>query len=158
MVLHSAAHSFQDGEIKGALRDVLDIHEMLLDFGKAPGFWADLLARAEQLQLGRPLYYAVSTSQALLGTPIPGPTLRAVQCFGPNPLTKSLMASLIRQVLEPRYPYRDEARLAAWLLYIRSHWLKMPPGLLGAHLARKAWQRTTEARRSSPAPGSRQAR
>jgi hypothetical protein len=128
---------------------------MLQDLGKAPGFWDGLLTRAEQLQLGRPLYYALTTSHALLGTPIPEPTLRAAQRFGPNPLTKALMASLIRQVLEPRYPYRRDARLAPWLLYVRPHWLKMPPGLLSTHLARKAWQRTLAARRSSPTPSSR---
>ncbi|HXH83307.1 MAG TPA: hypothetical protein VNN07_10295, partial [Candidatus Tectomicrobia bacterium] len=27
---------------------------------------------------------------------------------------------------------------APWLLYVRSHWLRMPPWLLAPHLARKA--------------------
>jgi hypothetical protein len=31
--------------------------------------------------------------------------------------------------------------VAAWTLYVRSHWLRMPPNLLVPHLIRKSWQR-----------------
>jgi hypothetical protein len=47
------------------------------------------------------------------------------------------MDLLVPRVLEPRYPTRRPARLSAWLLFLRSHWLRMPPGLLAAHLLRK---------------------
>jgi len=30
--------------------------------------------------------------------------------------------------------------MAVWLLFVRSHWLRMPPGLLAAHLLRKAFR------------------
>ncbi|MGB5834275.1 MAG: nucleotidyltransferase family protein [Thiohalocapsa sp.] len=141
MVLHAAAHCFHDGEIKGALSQVIDIHELLLDFGVEDGFWPALLERAEQLQLGRPLYYALTTSSALLGTPVPSVVQREARRFAPNPVTDYMMQRLLRSGLEPRWPARREAYLAAWLLYVRSHWLRMPPGLLGAHLGRKAWRR-----------------
>lgn len=29
---------------------------------------------------------------------------------------------------------------ALWLLYVRAHWLRMPPHLLTVHLTRKAWR------------------
>jgi hypothetical protein len=53
------------------------------------------------------------------------------------------MDSLVPRVLEPRYPDRLPARVAAWLLFVRSHWLRMPPGLLAVHLLRKALRRGT---------------
>jgi hypothetical protein len=138
MVIHSAAHTFQDGEIRGALRDLLDIHEMLCAFGRLSGFWDGLLARADQLQLGTPLYYALSATRSLLGTEIPAGALKDAEAFAPNRVTRALMLTLMTQALEPRYPTQRPAHLAAWLLYLRSHWLRMPPGLLAAHLLRKA--------------------
>jgi hypothetical protein len=30
---------------------------------------------------------------------------------------------------------------ARWLLYVRSHWIRMPPGLLARHLGFKAYLR-----------------
>jgi hypothetical protein len=38
----------------------------------------------------------------------------------------------------PDYPPRARA-LACWLLYVRSHWLRMPPWLLIRHLLHKAF-------------------
>jgi hypothetical protein len=34
--------------------------------------------------------------------------------------------------------------VASWILYVRSHWLRMPPNLLVPHLIRKSWQRYAE--------------
>jgi len=43
---------------------------------------------------------------------------------------------------EPHSPQTQLAQFARWLLYVRSHWLRMPPALLTRHLLRKAWART----------------
>jgi glutaconate CoA-transferase subunit A len=40
--------------------------------------------------------------------------------------------------------------LARWLLYVRSHWLRMPPHLLVPHLVRKAWMRRFPAPAETP--------
>ena len=54
-----------------------------------------------------------------------------------------MMDSLFLRALNPAHPSCDDqwTGLARWLLYLRSHWLKMPLQLLMPHLARKAWLR-----------------
>ncbi|NBC13761.1 MAG: hypothetical protein GVY09_10525 [Gammaproteobacteria bacterium] len=138
MLLHSAAQVFQDGEIAGELGALLDLHQLLEELGQREGFWQRLVPRAEALQLGRPLYYALRFCTKLLDTPVPAEVLRAAEAQAPGPLSKGLMDRLVPRVLEPRYPTRRPAHVAAWLLYMRSHWLRMPPGLLALHLLRKA--------------------
>ena len=56
---------------------------------------------------------------------------------------QALMARLLAVALEPSPPHTRGAgeALARWLLYVRSHWLRMPPHLLVPHLVRKAWMR-----------------
>ena len=140
MVLHTATHLFYDGEIRGGLGDLLDIDSLLRHFSSGADFWRDLLTRAAQLQLGRPLYYALAFSHRLLSTPIPDAVLDEARArFGPNGLVDRLMERLVTRVLRPgsagRTPVSD------WLLYVRSHWLRMPPHLLFPHLARKGLRR-----------------
>lgn len=137
MLLHSATHLFQDGEISGDLGGLLDLHQLLLEFADLEGFWQRLPNRAERLQLGRPLYYALLFCASLLQTPIPKDTLETVRRFAPGRLNGRLMEWLVPRVLEPRYPTRRPAHIAILLLYLRSHWLRMPPVLLTLHLLRK---------------------
>lgn len=142
MVLHGATHLFYDGEISGGFRDLLDLHELMMHFGSLdPLFWDTLIKRAACLGLGRPLYYAVHFCRSLLATPIPERVLDALQNDAPLPLAGVLMAQLVRNVLTPRDIGRRGAPVSAWLLYVRSHWLRMPPWLLAQHLSRKALRR-----------------
>ena len=138
MFLHGAAQLFQDAEIAGELGALLDLHQLLEEFGPRDGFWDRLLMRAPVLQLGRPLYYALHFTRRLLDTPVPAEVLRAAQAHAPGYWMRRSMDALVPRVLEPRYPTRRPARMAAWALYLRSHWLRMPPGLLARHLLRKA--------------------
>jgi hypothetical protein len=48
---------------------------------------------------------------------------------------------LDRALLPAEQPPRLGPSLARWLLYVRSHWLRMPPWLLAGHLFRKAHKR-----------------
>jgi len=138
MVLHSMAQLFHDGEVAGGLDNLLDIHQLLTELGIEEGFWPGLLEAAEGLHLERPLYYGLEMSRSLLGTAVPSDTLAEARRFRPPALTGSLMCALMRNALEPRYPRRRPAHVSAWLLYLRSHWLRMPPALLASHLTRKA--------------------
>jgi hypothetical protein len=141
-VLHCVAHLFYDGEIRGALRELLDIKQMLAHFGRDETFWHRLPERAEQLELARPLYYALHFCGRLLGAPIPRQTLDAVVRLGAPPAAASaLMELLVTRTLSPGVPGESEATISGILLYIRSHWLRMPPWLLARHLSRKAWRR-----------------
>ena len=142
MVLHTSAHLFYDGEIKGGLRDLVDLHLMLGDFGREPGFWTALPERAACLELTRPLFYALRYCSRLLGTQVPEAVLDQASRLGkPVAPVRAIMDVLVERVLTPRLPEERGAPLSAWLLYIRSHWLRMPPWLLAKHLSRKTWRR-----------------
>jgi hypothetical protein len=141
MLLHTAAHLFQDGEIRGGLKDLLDIQGMLEEFSGGGDFYGTLLRRAQRLDLGRPLYHALKYASLLLDVPVPLSVLREARRAGPSHLADAVMQRLVTRVLDPHYPIRNEPAISQWLLYVRSHWLRMPPGLLTGHLGRKAWQR-----------------
>jgi len=141
MVLHSATHLFHDGQIVGGLRDLVDINDLLIYFGRESTFWSDLMSHSELLDLTRPLFFALRFSKALLKTPIPEDVIRESERFAPNPIARAFMDALVTRVLATHHAERPSAPIAAWLLYVRSHWLRMPPRLLFPHLARKAWAR-----------------
>lgn len=140
LLLHCATHLFYDGDLSGGLRDLVDLHELLGQFSPRPGFWEELPERARILDLTLPLCYALDSAHRLLGSPIPKPVLKALTPSWPRNPLRPLTLTLARRVLNPG----DRARpppLSAWLLYLRSHWLRMPPALLARHLARKSWRR-----------------
>jgi hypothetical protein len=140
MLLHTSTHLFYDGEIRGGLGDLWDIDALLRQFADTPGFWDGLLERAGQVGLGRPLHYALVFAAQLLRTPVPAGILaRAAERFGPARSVDRLMGALVASVLDPDPGFGTP--LARWLLYVRSHWLRMPPRLLIPHLARKATRR-----------------
>ncbi len=142
MVLHSAAHLFYDGEIAGGLRDLVDLHQLFLHYGREPRFWDALPQRAEALELARPLYHAVRYCRRLLATPIPPAVSEYAERNWAPPLpARALIDRLVTRVLMPRLPEERDPVVSAWLLYVRSHWLRMPPWLLASHLSRKAWSR-----------------
>jgi len=141
MVLHSATHLFYDGEVRGGLRDLVDISDLLTHFGRDASFWPKLMERAEVLDLQRPLFYALWFSESLLQTPIPEDAITESARGAPGRLARIFMDATVRRVLTTHHADRPSAPISAWLLYVRSHWLRMPPRLLFPHLARKAWVR-----------------
>lgn len=154
MVLHSAVHLFHDGDLAGGLRDLYDIHQLLGHFGKEPDFWPKLLARARQQGLTRPLYYCCRYGEFLLGTPIPAPAKAGLAAMSPSLLTRGLMDWLAVEALVPDtifHPRRGRA-LPCFLMYLRSHWLRMPPLMLARHLATKAFKRWKYPITSAPVP------
>jgi len=144
MVLHSAVHLFQEGEFGHGLRDLLDMNDLLKHFSaKFDCFWADLVARAESLQLEAPLYYATLHVRRLFSTPVPGSVVEHLKSRGTGWLSDRLMAWALELALRPMHPSceRRWTGLARWALYVRAHALRMPPHLVGPHLIRKAWMR-----------------
>lgn len=141
MVLHSMTHLFHNEEMSHGLRDLSDLDLLLRHFAPQPGFWSALVARARELDLRRPLYYGLRYSQRLLGTPVPVDVRRFIEADAPRWL--SLADALWRRALAgPHASIADRltpAALAA--LYVRAHWLRMPPMLLARHLLTKAVRR-----------------
>ncbi len=142
MVLHSAAHLFHDGEMENGLRDLIDIHSLLCHFGGLPMFWPDIVERARELELTRPLFYALRYAALILHTPIPADIEEAASRTGrPNRLMLAFMDSLFTRALLPVHPSCSDglSSSARWMLYVRANWLRMPPLLLARHLFHKAF-------------------
>jgi Uncharacterised nucleotidyltransferase len=146
MVLHSAAHLFHDGDLYRSLRDLVDIGDLLAAFGKEAGFWSDLAARGYALDLGRPLFYALRYTRRLLAASVPDDVMTAAAAFAPRHPALWLMDWLAPCALVPRQSDRIEDALGTWLLYLRSHWLRMPARLLMPHLTRQAIRRGSSRR------------
>jgi hypothetical protein len=144
MVLHSAVHLFQEGEFEHGLRDLLDMDWLLQHFvATEPGFWPQLLARADELRLQVPLHHALHHIERLFGPRVPADQRAAVQAMAPPWPQRALMAWLLTRALRPHHPSAAQGgeAFARALLYLRSHWLRMPLHLLVPHLVRKAWMR-----------------
>ena len=139
MILHSAVHLFHDGEFDHGLRDLFDLRDLLTHFMKTEDDWNGLLSRAEELGLGRPLFYTLRYLQRCLHTPIPEAVSGHLQGLKPAIPASLMDATFGRGLLPDHESCRDmwcaPARLA---LYVRGHALRMPPHLLLPHLLRKA--------------------
>jgi hypothetical protein len=146
MVLHSAVHLMQDGEFSGGLRDLLDIDDLLRHFGRDAGFWPDLVMRARELGLGVTLHQVLCQIERLFGTRPPESVAHDLAAQRPGAITGRVMESLLVVALRPDHPSCDTrfTRLARWLLYVRSHWLRMPWYRIAPHLVRKAWMRALD--------------
>ncbi|MBK1642076.1 hypothetical protein CKO12_09350 [Chromatium okenii] len=145
MVLHVLVHLLFEGNPEEGLRlrDLIDIADLLRYFGSEMTFWSQLVQRAEQLNLGRPLYYGFRYLQRLLGIKVPAFAIQTTARFAPIAPIQWLMDWLVPLAILPEHPAypRYRARLARQLLYLRAHWLRMPPLLLIRHLSYKMWLR-----------------
>lgn len=139
MVLHSAAHLFHEGELDNGLRDLFDLDSMFRTFGADEYFWRDLIPCAIRLGLQRPLFYAAHFSSRFLRTPFPDAWMDNLQSISPPRLTLGLMEFCYARALNPNHRSCDST-LTPWarrLLFVRSHWIKMPVLKLIRHLMHK---------------------
>lgn len=139
MVLHSAAHLFHEGEPDNLLRDLSDLDILLRHFGSRNGFWNELATRADQLQLDGPLRLALRYTSHLFGTPLAADILNVARADENPGGRQRLLDAIYLRVLRPQHRTCSDSLtpLARKLLYIRAHWLKMPPHLLAYHLVHK---------------------
>lgn len=152
MVIHSAVHLLQDGDFSGALRDLLDLDDLVRHFADAePAFWRELPRRARELRLGAPLHQALSQAGRLFGTQLPPEAAADIAALAPPAPRRAAMALLLRAAVRPDHPSCDSAfsGIARFALYARSHWLRMPWYQIVPHLVRKAWKRA-RAERDKP--------
>ncbi|OQW79238.1 MAG: hypothetical protein BVN35_02565 [Proteobacteria bacterium ST_bin11] len=146
MVLHSASHLFWGGEFENGLRDLSDIDLLLREFSSNdPNYWQKLHNRAGALGLGKPFFYALRYAFKILDTPIPESVIAASEIYAGSSKNR-VMDYLFLQALKPYHSSCTNklTSFARWLLFIRSHWLKMPWYILLPHLVRKAWLRLTD--------------
>jgi hypothetical protein len=139
MTLHAMVHLFH-GEMQDALRELVDIDDLLRHYGaREPHFWDELWLRAVQLDLTRAAFYGLHFAHRVLGTPVPSQVLTAARRAAPVPPLLWLMNRLVPRALFPQHPDRPSMLTSAarWLLYMRSHWIRMPPVMLVRHLSYK---------------------
>ena len=142
-LLHRCAHLFVDGDLHNSLRELVDINELLVHFSGSGNFGDTLVSRARELDLAVPLYYGLYFSRKLLIFKAPQlehwlNDLRRNMGFG-----RGLNCFLMGQQLLPQDPGHSSwlQGVSGWLLFLRSHWLRMPPLMLARHLLRQVWRR-----------------
>jgi hypothetical protein len=134
MVVHCAAHLIADGDLAGGLRNLWDMHCLLIEFSERDEhFWAKLQARAEHHQLWPAVHRGVRLAHELYGTAIP----KEWQSW--NAQDKWYIRRLTARDGWGR-PIRKFTRL---IFYIRSHLLRMPPMMLARHLFTK-WRKAKD--------------
>lgn len=143
LILHSATHLMHEGEWGHGLRDLSDLYAMIAAAAGHGDFWPKLAKRARELHLERPLALALTQLQRVFGV-TPPPALDLARA---HPLGEAVLHALLTRALSGyhsscRLPLTDFAEFA---LYVRSHWLRMPPHLLFPHLLYKAWHREKNA-------------
>lgn len=137
-VIHAAIHLFQDSELDGRLRDLVDIDGLVRHHLRTQSDWATLINRAERHHASTVLWYALHYCRTWLATPVPS-ALRAV---APPAPARWITDWIMRRNCLPRLADRPQSygeRLAATLGRVRYHLLRMPPGLLARHLLHKTW-------------------
>jgi len=140
MVLHAMTHLMFGDDLADKLRELVDISDLLEYFSaRDPEFWERLIQRAGELDLQRPAFYALRYAHRLLDARIPEAVLLESKAWAPPGLVLSLMDRLAPRALYPQHPDKHSraTEIARFLLYIRSHWIRMPPWLLAYHLAYK---------------------
>lgn len=140
MVLHSAVHLFYEGELDHGLRDLLDLHYLIEKFKNDENFWDELVSRAGELDLGRPLYYALRYLHGFLETDVDDDAVRKLEQYKPGRFLQTVMDIAYQHALVPKHASCNKSLtgVARWMLYIRSHYLRMPFYLLIPHLLRKS--------------------
>jgi hypothetical protein len=145
MVLHSMTHLFLNDDMSHALRDLSDLDLLLRHFARSdPDFWSALIERAQALGLTRPLYYGLRYCAPILDTPIPPDIAEYARGHGPAwALMRAWMDWIWQRALASPHSSAVPAGqgFALFALYLRGHWLRMPPALLLKHLTIKAMRR-----------------
>lgn len=138
MVIHSAVHGFHDGELGNPLGDILDIHQLVTEFtARDASFPSTLLAEGRLLGVDVPLGHALRAASRWLG-----PMHPALEVLAPSAQARLVDRAVDMMVLRSLSATGNLRSAAAGLgLYMRSHWLKMPPLLLARHLTVKLFSK-----------------
>jgi hypothetical protein len=142
MVLHSMVHLLLNDELSHGLRDVSDLDLLLRHFGAEPAFWGRLVERAEQLGLRRALHHGLWCASEVLGTPVPAAVSSRVASWGPGFTAAVVLKWAWRRALISPHPSTADASTswAMFALYVRAHWVRMPPLMLARHLFIKGFK------------------
>lgn len=137
-ILHSATHLFHNEEMSHGLRDLSDLDLMLRHHSTEPDFWHRLTDRAQEMDLLQPLFNCLRYTHKILATPMPDSILAAIRTQAQ--WHTRWMDALWTRALATHHSTASDAftSTALGMLYLRAHWLRMPPWLLAYHLSVKA--------------------
>lgn len=143
MILHAAVHLFTEGESQNALRNLIDISELLDHFLGDQDFDVSLAKRSYEVGLSRPLYCAVRYLIRVLNQARRARLASRLEAAAPNRIGLAVLDGIYDRVFQGGHPSVAPfgLSLAEFVLYLRGHWLRMPAHLLAPHLVRKFFQR-----------------
>jgi hypothetical protein len=139
MVLHSATHLFHEGELENGLRDLFDLDGLLKRLNSNPAYWNDIFDRAAGIGVSRPLFYAIRYTTKILNTPVPASVVSQSKALKPSFITLAIIDYCYKKSLQPVHSSCNSfgTSIARTILYLRSHWIRMPFIMLTHHLGRK---------------------
>lgn len=140
--LHAAAHLFCEGEYENALRNLLDLHDLLSESAKGRQVSvAELVNRSIDLDLTPILALAARYLERVFGLETAAKISEALRTRGLE-TNHILQDWIFDAAFLGFHPSKQPALLglARQALYLRGHYLRMPLGLLAMHLVRKAWR------------------
>ncbi len=138
-LVHAVVHLFQDTELDGRLRDLVDIDGLLRMLPADDGSMRSLAARVRHHGADRLFWYALHYCERWLGTPVPAVLWPSPP---PRPIRRVMDWMLVRTLL-PHLPEARSApdrRFAGELARLRYHRMRMPTPLLLRHAAIKIWR------------------
>jgi hypothetical protein len=156
LLIHSITHLMHEGELHNGLRDLHDIDRMVRMFSAGAPFWPRLVSMAAGNDLALPVAHGLHLAKRLFGTPVPDDVMAHLVPGYAERRSAHLLSRIYLSALQsPQWAHRSMwARTAHGAIYVRGHWLRMPPWLLFRHLAIKAWKSATRLGqiRDSPQP------
>lgn len=141
-ILHSALHMLLDSEFDKGFRDLSDIDILLKQSSNNNDFfWDSIICRAKELKIERILYYVLKQSKDIFLTPIPEKTFKELEVYKATFVVDKVTNFFFSRVLVPKH---DSCQLSlhafsAKMLFLRSHWIKMPIHILVPHLFYKSF-------------------
>lgn len=138
-IVHAVIHLFQDSDMVGRFRDLVDIDGLIRFHLTEDAHWQALVDRADVHNAGELLWYALHYCRKWLGTPVP----EDIRLAAPHPAGRAMMEWVLPTACLPRLeaaPRPLALRAAASLGLARYHWLRMPPILLLRHTVSKGWR------------------
>jgi len=132
---------FQDGDLARGIRELSDIDGLIRAFSGIPRFFDALVERAQEMDMRRPVFYALRYTQEFLKAPIPEHVISGIQSWAPSQPLLGFMDALVERALVPYCPEPVfSPGFARWFLYVRSHWLRMRPIPLARHLIHQTFR------------------
>jgi hypothetical protein len=141
-VLHSAAHLLLDGEFEHGFRDIHDLYLLISENLLINKDFLELLReRSEQLSFELVLYYCLMLQKRIFKLAIPDNYIISLAAKTKSPVITNIVLNMFVTVIHPDTALKNSGKQQFYslILFIRSHWLKMPMHILIPHLLHKAF-------------------